>query len=319
MLPLDEKKQIVKICKLYYMESWTQERIAAKYGVSRPVISKLLQRARDEGIVQITIHDDTLQIAELEREIEQKFELDQVFVVSIGDMAPDLAMSEVGKSAVGFIMKLVRNARRIGVSWGMTLHQIIREIPYEEQKDVRIIPLIGGMGRDRIELHSNQLAYEMSKKLGGKCESLYAPAIVESKDLRDALVKSPNIASVIAEGAKADLALVGIGNPYESSTMVEIGYLGQKELLELKKAGVVADVNSRFIKSDGSISASDINNKVIGIELEQLTQIGKVVGIAVGMHKLESILATLKGHYLDVLITDDKTAAALVQRMRSEA
>ncbi|MCS7464378.1 sugar-binding transcriptional regulator [Paenibacillus doosanensis] len=318
MLNAEEKQFIIKICKLYYFESWTQEKIAVKYGISRPAVSKLLQKARDEGIVEIVIHDERPEAGELEKELEAAFALKQAVVVPTRDLNEDLIYSTVGKAAAQFVLRTMKQAERIGVSWGTTLHCAVKEFPFEKKDHVKIIPLVGGMGNDKTEIHSNQIAYELSKKLGAKCESLYAPAVVETEELKNQLVQLPHIASVLEEGKQIDLALVGIGNPFALSTMEQIGYLTADVLQELKAMDAVADINSRFIDKNGALCRHPINNKVIGMELEQLRSVKTVIGIAVGSHKIDSILAALKGNYLHVLITDEETASGLSARLREQ-
>ena len=312
MLNDDDKKLIVKMCKLYYYESWTQEEIAKKFNVSRPFISKMLQKARQLGIVEILVHDDPLLTTGLEKDMEQMFNLKQVLVVPTRDLNKELVTSAVGKAAAQFVQKLIKNGDRIGVSWGNTLYHMVREFPLEKKENVKIVPLVGGTGNERIEMHSNQIAYELSKKLGGKCESLYAPSIVETVQLKEQIIRLPNIASVLEEGEKVDIALVGIGNPYSMSTMERFGYLSEKVLNELRAMDVVADINSRFIDRQGQVVNHSINNKVIGIGLESLKKTNNVVGLAFGLHKIESIRAALKGGYIQMLVTDEATAYKII-------
>lgn len=313
MLNAEDKKLIVKISKLYYYESWTQERIAEKFNVSRPFISKMLQKAREVGIVEILVHDDPQQTSELEKDIELMFNLKQVLVVPTRDLNKELVTSAVGKAAAQFVQKLIKNGDRIGVSWGNTLYHMVREFPLEKKENVKVIPLVGGTGSERTEMHSNQIAYELSKKLGGKCDSLYAPSIVETEHLKEQIVRLPNIASVLEEGEKVNLALVGIGNPYSMSTMERFGYLSEEVLDELRVLDVVADINSRFINSEGQVVNHPINNKVIGIALESLQRTNNVVGFAFGLHKIDSIRATLKGKFIQMLVTDEATAQQILK------
>ncbi|AZK45851.1 sugar-binding transcriptional regulator [Paenibacillus lentus] len=304
----DNIKLMTKICKLYYYESWTQEKIAEKFGVSRPIISKMIQKAREIGVVEIIVHDDPQQTTELEKELEMTYQLQQVLVVPTRDLNKELVTSAVGKAAAQFVQKLIKNGDRIGVSWGNSLYHMVREFPLDKKDDVKIIPLIGGTGNERTEVHSNQIAYELAKRLGGKCESLYAPSIVETEQLHEQIIQLPNIASVLREGEQIDLALVGIGNPYSMSTMERYGYLDETVLGELKELDAVADINSRFINRDGEIVDHPINQKVIGIGLEQLKRVHSVVGLAFGLHKIESIKAALKGGYIKMLVTDEASA-----------
>ncbi|MET3208197.1 UNVERIFIED_CONTAM: DNA-binding transcriptional regulator LsrR (DeoR family) [Paenibacillus sp. PvR008] len=280
------------------------------------MISKMLHRAREEGIIEIVIHDDDHEISTLEKEIEQLFKLKQVLVVPTKDLNKEMLSSAVGKAAAQFVLKLIKSGDRIGVSWGNTLYHMVREFPLEKKENVKIIPLVGGTGNHRNEMHSNQIAYELSKKLGVTCDTLYAPAVVETEELKNQIIQLPNIAEVLKEGEQIDLALVGIGNPFSMSTMERSGYLDEQVLAELKAMHIVADINSRFINQDGKVNEHPINNKVIGLGLDQLKKTKTVVGMAFGLHKIDCILAALRGRFINMLITDEATAKIIVQAQK---
>jgi DNA-binding transcriptional regulator LsrR (DeoR family) len=315
MLDLEEKKLLIKISKLYYFEEWTQADIAKKIGVSRPMVSKLLHKARENRVVEIIIHDDTDSPVELEQRFETLFGLKDVLIIPTNNLMDEMVKSTVGKAAAQYVSKHIRQAKKIGISSGSSLYHMVKEYPIENRNHVKIIPLVGGTGTQRTELHSNQLAYEFSKKLNGKSESLYAPAVVDSEELKTQLIQTPHIASVLEEGTQVDMAIVGIGTPLVKSTMKEIGFLHPKDLEDLKSADVVGDICLWLIKEDGQLSNHPFNNKVIGIELEQLKKVENVIGIGHGFHKVEGILAALRGGYLDVLIIDDRTAAELEKKI----
>jgi DNA-binding transcriptional regulator LsrR (DeoR family) len=317
MLNPGEKKLLIKVAKLYYFEELTQAEIAKKIGVSRPIISKMLQKAKQSGIVEITIHDDTFDAVELEQRIEAAFGIDEALIVPTQGLTEEMLLPAVGKYCAAYLGKSLREVKRVGIGWGTTLFHLINEYPYENRGDISVIPLVGGMGTKRVELHSNHLAYELAKKIGGNSESLYAPAIVETVELKEQLVAVPNIASVLAQGNQVDVALVGIGTPYHASTMGEIGYLKEADIDTLRRSGVVGDINSRFIKADGTPADHPTNEKVIGTDLSELKKIPKVIGVAIGLHKAESILAVLRGGYVDVLITDEATATAIVRNIEA--
>jgi DNA-binding transcriptional regulator LsrR (DeoR family) len=315
MMKDEEKKFLLKICRMYYFDEMTQAEIAKKIGFSRPIISKALQRARNEGLVEIIIHDDAFHTINLEQEIENAYSLEDVIVVPTIEMPTEMAKVAVSKAAASYVLKNLKDLSKIGVSWGTTLYSLVKEFPNDSYENLKIIPLVGGMGSTRIELHSNQIAFELSKKLNCSCESLYAPAIVESGNLRGLLLQTPNVADVLEEARSIDLAIVGIGNPLYQSTMEHIGYLGETEINSIRQAQVVGDINSCFILADGSIAPNTINERVIGVNVEDLRKVNKVVAIAHGKHKVESILAALGGGYINVLITDEQTAQDLVRKI----
>lgn len=311
-----EKRELVRIAKMYYVNGLTQAEIAKKIGVSRPVISKMLQRAKDTGVVEIYIRDETVSMVELEQELEAALKMDEVIVVPAqGSKNEEIIKQQVAKAAAQYLPKWIRNKRRIGISWGTTLYHLVNEYPFERHHKMKVYPLVGGIGRHRIEIHSNQLAYEFSKKLGGTCEFLYAPAIADSIELKKQLVDSPDIRSIQEEARRVELAIVGIGNPYES-TMAEMGYLKEEDIRQLRDGEAVGDISSRFFDKTGEPIDNNLNNRVIGIELADLKNIPTVVGVVSGTKKLAAVWAGLQGNYFDKLIIDEYLAERLLEKAK---
>ncbi|WP_209123985.1 sugar-binding transcriptional regulator [Alkalihalobacillus sp. BA299] len=312
MIKWDERRLIVKVANLYYFEGWTQAQIANKIGVSRPVISKLLNKAREQGIVEIYIKDENAHTVELEQKLEKAFQLKEVIVIPTAGLTSEMVKRSIGKATSSYVSKKLDNIDSLGISWGSTLSHFVQEYPFEQNRNLKIVPLVGGMGRKLVDIHSNLLAYQLAQKMNCNCSYLYAPAMVDSIELKERLVQSDDIAMVLEEGRNVNMAIVGIGTPFKSSTMVLMDYLKDEDLLSLKKAGAVGDIGSRFYDALGQQIEHPLNDLVIGLELKDLQKIPEVIGVVVGSHKVDSIEAALKGDYLDVLITDDATAHALL-------
>ena len=310
----EERRQLVKVANLYYMDGWTQEQIAKKVGVSRPIISRILQKARDSKVVEVYIKDENIHTVELEQQLEKRYGLKDAIVVSTVGLTPDMVKKAVGQAGAYYLSKYLkkRNVNQLGISWGSTLAELVKEYPFERKEQMNIVPLVGGMGTQHVEIHANQLAYELAKKMSCTCSYLYAPAIVETKELKERLVSMREISSVLDEGKKVDVALIGLGNPYKGS-MRKLGYLKDNDLKQLRKIGVVGDIGSRFFDESGVVVNHPLNDKVIALPLEQLKRVKEVIGVVEGTHKVESAQAALKANYLDVLIIDEQTALALLE------
>lgn len=304
----DERRQIVKVSRLYYFDGLTQAEIAKKVGVSRPVISKLLNKARENGIVEIYIKDENAHTVELEHRLEKKYQLKEAIVVPAAGRNPEMIKHSLGKAASFYISKNLNGKKSLGISWGSTLAKFVQEYPYEQHQQLKIIPLVGGMGRKLVEIHSNLLAYQLSQKMNTDCSYLYAPAMVETAELKQRLIESEDIAMVLEEGRNVDMAVVGIGNPYEGSTMATMQYLTEEDLESLREAGAIGDIGSRFYDQSGNEIKHALNELVIGLDIDEYKTIPEVIGIVEGSHKVESIRAALKGNYLNVLVIDDITA-----------
>ncbi|WOD61448.1 sugar-binding transcriptional regulator [Niallia taxi] len=310
-----EKRQLVKVSSMYYHDGLTQAQIAQKLGVSRPVISKLLQRAKDEGIVKIYIKDESVHTVELERQLEQYFGLSDAVVVPNNGLSEEMAKREVGQAGASYISNNIKDVKSIGISWGETLAHLVQEYPYERREEVTVVPLEGGMGVKQVQIHANQLANELAKKLQSTCTYLYAPAIVETEELKERLMGMEDVQTVLEIGRNVDVALIGIGNPYANSTLMRLGYIQEHDLTQLREVGTIGDIGFRFFDENGAPINDSLNTKVIGITLAEFQKIKKVIAVVEGQHKVESILGALKGKFIDVLITDELTASAIIKKM----
>lgn len=308
----EERRLLVKIAKLYYFDGWTQAQIAKKQNVSRPVISKLLNNAKKEGIVEIYIKDETVLTVELEDQLEKKYGLEEVVVVSTSNFTREKLKQQIGKRAASYLSKHLQGVTDLGVSWGSSVLSLVEEYPYERRSDLNIVPIIGGMGNEFVHLHSNQLCSQLAQKMNASCSYLYAPAMVESDELKNTFTHVKEIAHVLEKGRNVDMALVGIGNPFKEATLEKMGYLQENDLKSLREAGAVGNIGSSFFNAQGEEIDHPLNTRFIGLNIEEIKNIPNVIGIVEGVHKLESIDAALKGELLNVLIIDEHTAQALI-------
>lgn len=137
---------------------------------------------------------------------------------------------------------------------------------------------------------------------------------VDTPELCQALMEDPELREALKAGEKADFARAGIGSVVgDHSTVVEAGYLSVEELGELAAAGAVGDVCSRHFDAQGRECRVELNDRVIGLSLEQLRAIPRVVGVAGGPWKSQAILGALQGQLVHVLATDRATAESLLR------
>ncbi|ADL08191.1 sugar-binding transcriptional regulator [Thermosediminibacter oceani] len=305
-----DRRLLIKIAHMYYDENKTQQEIADKLGISRPSVSRLLQKAREEGIVEIKINYEG-SFAKLEDTLEKCFNLKEVIITPYDE--GEGLKRYLAEAAAGFLVRTLKDKSLVGVSWGTTLAYVPEYIKNAPELDATFIPLVGGVGQTRIDLHSNQIVMNLARCFSGRWQLLHAPALVDSVEVKNTLLSDSNIRQVLEMAERVDIALIGIGSPFGAeSTMLETGYFSERELEDLKRSGVCCDLCSRFIDEHGNPCCPELNERVIAISLKKLKEIPLVIGVAGGHEKRKAILAALRGHYLDVLITDEKTGQFLM-------
>ncbi|WP_170138799.1 sugar-binding transcriptional regulator [Oceanobacillus chungangensis] len=308
----EERRLMIKVAKLYYLEGWTQNQICKKVGKSRPIISRWLKQAREERIVEIYIKDESLHTVELELILENKYDLNEVTVIATNKNNQEMVMRHLGRTAATYLSSKIDDIKSIGISWGKSVHALVDAFTYQNKPHIHVIPLIGGLGQNNVHLHSNHLTFQMAQKLDTSSSYLYAPAMVETVSLRNNIMESKDVSEVLNQGKNVDLAIVGVGNPLES-TMTEMGYLNDKDRLSLEESNVIGDINSNFYDREGMELEHQINDRIIGLDLKDLAIIPEVMTIVSGVHKIEALHVALKKQYITTLFIDDVTATALIE------
>ena len=305
---------LTKVSKLYYEDNLNQDDIVSRLHISRSTISRLLQQARDEGIVKIVVVPPTGTYAGLEAQIEQKYAVEEVIVTEVPALdSPQVIARELGAAAANYLFRVITPTDVIGVSWGYTIRGMVSALEPKNYPDVRIVQMTGGIGKPESESYAADLCHSMARTLSCKLALLPAPGVVHSKQTREVYLMDEHVRTAIHLLPSITLAFVGIGalNSYSLSVRDET-ILTQADLNEVVANGAVGDIALRFINAQGQPVQSGLDERIIGIELAHLRMIARVVGVAGGANKIEPIRAALRGKLIDVLITDQATAEALV-------
>lgn len=309
----ERKKLLYKISKAYYEDGLTQHEIGKRFGLSRIKVSRLLQQARDEKVVQIIIPPQDPN-ADLERALESRFGLDEAVIVTPASYDHAAVLHALGPAAADYLMRCLDGSEVLGLSWGTTLLSVVEAIPAQNWTNMRVVQILGGLGRPEADTYGGDLAHRLALALGARPRLLAAPGIVASKLVRDALLADPQIADTLALGANADVLLVGIGVPSTPDSVVkQAGILSPAEFEQLGALGAVGDIALRFFDRDGQAIKHDLDDRIIGLDLDQIRNIPRVIGAAGCPEKLEVIRAALRGKLISVLVTDDRTASRLLE------
>ncbi len=305
---------MLQAARLYYQDNQTQDQIARALKTSRPMISRLLQQARQDGIVQIKIVDPEARHSALEKQFLSTFRLTDAIVVATDGDSPEIARRRIGQAAARYLQGTLQNGDHVGIGWGRTLYDAISALEPPRPLRITAVPLIGGLGQIAPVFQVHELARMLAQAFGGTWQNFYVPALVESDEMAASLLRSTDVKQVTALWHKLNVAVVGIGNADLSSEiqMLFVNYLDTGAQMRLRNARAVGDICVRFFDVDGK-PCPDAVRGVVGIPLEQLHKTRRVVGVAGGASKVEAILGALRGRHVDVIVTDETTARGVLE------
>jgi DNA-binding transcriptional regulator LsrR (DeoR family) len=305
---------ITKIARMHYERGIRQVDIAETLHLSQPRVSRLLKRAAELGIVRTVVVVSQGVHTEVEEALEQRYGLAEAVVVDVeGDDSDVLA--GLGSAGAAYLESMLTGGERIGISpWSQTLLSVVdRMRPLRLAGADNVVQLIGGLGVTSAQARANRLLDDLAHILGATATFVPAPGLVGTKNMRDSLLAEPAMEAVATEWASLTMALIGIGSLPPSEFLRQSGNaVGDDEQAKLLTAGAVGDVCHRFFDAAGQPVASDLDDRVLGIDQQALRAVPRRIGFAGGAAKHHAIRAAVTGGWVNVLITDIATARALL-------
>ncbi len=305
-------KQAVTISRLYYLEGATQAQIAKQLNLSRPTISRALQYARDNNIVNIQVNDPLSNVDDLRAQLQRKYQLDDVVIADVGptgNYQEDLDL--LGQAAAAYLPQIIQDNDTIGISWGRTLAAVARHLQPSDRKNVQVVYLKGTVANST----HNNFVVEVTKHFNAcyhtQAEILPLPVIFDNQDIKKMVVKDRFIHSILTAAQQAQVALFTVGTTAPDATLFELGYLNKKEIAKLQRESV-GDIVSQFVDADGQIVDPALTARTVALPIDQLKEKRQAVLVAGGMAKLPAIRAALAGRYANVLVTDTNVALHLI-------
>ncbi|MCK4240189.1 MAG: sugar-binding transcriptional regulator [Candidatus Atribacteria bacterium] len=308
---------IAEVCRMHYLDNLSQNKISSNLRVSKSAVSRLLKEGRDKGIVTFHIKDYEDRLSSLEDKLEQSFKLKEAVVVSDEEiMSEESIKKKVAKAAAILLQRRIREDDTITVSWGTTLAEVAKALNPPSHLNIDIVPLLGGIDITGRDIHSNEIARRASEAFKGKYYVLNAPVFVSNLQIKETFEKEKSIKAVIDKAKSADIAVVGIGSPKQSSTMIKRGYFSFKEFAKLTDKGVIGDICTNFYDIRGNILNLSLHNKMVGLGLKELKHIPIVIGVACCEAKKEAILGALRGGHVNIIVTNKKVAEYLIENTK---
>lgn len=310
---------LVKVAKLYYEDGLTQFEIANKLRLSRPKVSRLLTEARSEGVVQITVNARPDSFEELERDLEVFTGLKDSVIIRVSNPDDSQTVSrELGEAAAQYFERVVQEGDLVGFSWGNTMSMMADCLQPAKLREIHIVQMVGGLGDPLSDTHAADIARRVAQKLNASLAVMPAPGIVGTVEMCQALLNYREIRYALELSAKVDIAFVGIGSFRKDALLMrneEIITWHEVDPLILR--GAVGDLGLHFFDLEGQPLNSEIDQRVIGLDLEVYRKLDRVVAVAGGSQKYEAIRGAVRGKYTNVLITDEDTARKLIQEAKN--
>lgn len=300
---------------MYYLQDVTMETVARQLGMSRSGVSRLLKAARESGMVRVQVRrrgSGNAVAAELARTYGVR-----VHVVPVRTpIAEDVRLDHVARYGAQLVQEWFGEGMTLGVAWGTTVAALRQHLRPNPLRDATVVQLNGAANTSASGLaYGTDLVSDIAAAFGARPEHFPVPAFFDYADTRELMWRERSVRHVLALQQRADLALFGVGalaGPV-SSHVYSSGYLDDADKASLRAAGVVGDVCTVFLRSDGSWEDIAINQRGTGPNPRQLRRIPRRVCIAAGVAKVVPLRAALLAGAITDVVIDEPSARRLAR------
>ncbi|MEM6941281.1 MAG: sugar-binding domain-containing protein [Pseudomonadota bacterium] len=307
-----EEQLLVRLAWACEIEGLTQAEAAARFGITRLRVNKALSEARQRGILRVSVDSVFAAAAELEWRLERQFRLLRAVVVpspeSAGSVTP-LVAAGLGAHLSEVLQDV--SLTRFGMSWGNTLNLATRHIEPLDRPDLEIVSIMGGVSRG-----SDVNGYEITTRLADLCNAEHsfftAPLYAGSAESQAIIIEQDVIAEMLEKIRSCGALALATGD-LESSLLVRDALPKDITPADLIAAGGVGDITGHILNAEGELIDHPINARVLGMSLDDMAKIDNVILAAGGLHKVPIMAAALRCGFVDTLVTDENTAAALLE------
>lgn len=317
MSRVNELRLMARLAQMYHGEGRVQADIAQHMRISQATVSRMLRRAAQEGIVRTIVSPPPGTYGDLEGGLREAFGLSEAIVADCTEDRDAAVMVRVGEAAAHFLEVTLQEGEVIGVaSWSQTILRMVENLhPLKGGRARVVVQTLGGMGSTGVQAHATHLTTRLAALTGAEPRLLPAPGVAQSREARLVMLGDPYVREATELWGAVTLGIQGIGAVRPSDLLTGSGNVfSASELDELARLGAVGNMSLRFFDRDGQPVRTPLDDRVIGMTLEDMRAVDRVMALAGGQAKTEAIAGALRTGVVDVLVTDRFTAERLVER-----
>lgn len=306
-----ELVQMATVARHYYVENRSKVEIAATLGISRFKVARLIEAARERGIIRFEISCSGDIDVELSDALQTAYGLAHAIVVDTPEDDDAVLRPALGAAAADLLAELVTERDVLGLAWSRAVSAMADALT--SMRPAVVVQLTGALPRDDLDESTTDLVRKVARIGGGRGHLFYAPLIVADADTARTLRAQPEVRDAFAMFPRLTIAVVGLGG-WAAGTSTVFDALRPAERRAAARIGVRAELCGILLDDDGGLVESDISERMVTISPHQLRAVPEVIGIAYGRAKAPSVLAAVRGGLVNGLVVHSALARELLDR-----
>lgn len=305
-----KSEQMIRAAWMYYIFGKNQNEIAAELGVSRPVVQRLIAAAKEEGVITVGIHHPIATCLDYAELLKQKYNLEQCLVTP--NNPDDDIVSSVSYGGAQMMATYIHSdtVRIVGIGSGLTLKKAVRHLQPLPHSEKKCVALVSAMATDGQCNYYDDVPLILASRIKANYYQWPAPRYSRNQDDHQFWCDNALYHSVTDNADKSDVIFIGVGALGETSPIINDGFISREQGNELVGQAAVGEILGRFIDIDGNVVAHEMNERITSYDIRRCSSLR--VLMAGGRDKYAAILGTLRGKWVNGLVTDEDSAKWLL-------
>lgn len=298
-----------QVARRHYLRGESKVDIAADLGLSRFKVARLLELAREAGLVRIEVVDPVEdQADDLAAEVSRRWGLLECWVVPVPTDSPTVR-EEVGRAAAQLLGQLLGPEDVLGLPWSRSVHAMVgalRSLP-----PVPVVQLSGAVAGGPVDSSAVDVVRRAARIAGAARQLFFAPLVMPDEEAAAAVRRDPAVRDTLADAGSVTVAMVGVGAWAPGESTIYDAVDGHTRS-ELARAGVVGETAGVFFDEQGRVVDHPLSARIVALSGDQLRQIPTVLTSCLDVARASALRAALSGGLVNVLVITPEVAEALL-------
>src|SRR3954470_8369297 len=299
------------IARRYYLDGRSKIEIAEELGLSRFKVARLLDVARETGLVHIEIpHPGHIDLG-LSVQLQDRFKLQHSVVVDAPNDDDRALREHLGRAAAELLGEIVTPQDVLGLAWARSVSAMARALP--RLPGTPVVQLTGALTLPDGTDTSVDVVRDVAAVSGGVAHCFYAPLTVADAATARALRQQPEVARAFDQLPLVTKAVAGVGLwQAGQSTLYDVST--PQDQVALRDLGVCADISGVLVAADGTPVPTELAERMIALDADEMRAIPEVIVIPYGARKAAAVRAALRSGLVDGIVTHTSLARAVLDR-----
>ncbi|MBM3715555.1 MULTISPECIES: sugar-binding transcriptional regulator [Microbacterium] len=315
----ERSRDALRAAQLYYMQDLTMDAIAHEMRVSRSSVSRLLQHARDVGLVTISISPPDDARGQMAQRVADRYGIMAHVVPTPTRTTEADRLERTALTAARILAERVESSMTVGIAWGSTLSAVARHMAAKDVHDTHIVQMNGAANPRTSGIpYAGEILSRFGAAWSSSVHQFPVPALFDDPRTKQAMWRERSVRSVLEIQQRVGLFVFGLGSPHADvpSHVYSGDYFDERDRSIIEREGVVGDCATVFYRVDGSSDIPELNNRSSGPDLDTVRRIPRRFCVVSSLSKLDGLRGALAAGLITELVVEESLARRLLSLPR---